>query len=649
KQRKDEQNTDLPFAANSLRKNFRDYAYWQPRLRTDENGRASFKTIFPDDITNWRTFVIAMGNKKYTGYAEGNIKSFKAISGNMALPQFAVAGDSINVIGKALNYLPDSIAAKRSFFINDSLIKESRIGFRNSWIDTFAVVTSINKDSLKLKYAIERDNGYFDGEERMIPVFPQGVMETSGFFAALNKDTSFSFQLGNDTSTIILYAQTSLLPVWEDEIESIRNYEYLCNEQLASKLKALLVQKKIDQYLKKDFKGEKNVLDLISKLNQNKTQSGLWGWWNNTEPSLWISLHVIEALTKAAQTGYTTSLNKPLLIDYLIYNLESYYGTEKLSALNLLYQLGAKADFKKYTDTLLKDSSKMNMYEKLRLAELRQKTGETISLDSLLLKPNHTAFGNVYWGEEGYRFFDNSIQNTLIVYRLLRAQQASADLLQQIRNYFLEKRKTAHWRNTYESSLILETILPDLMVNDSLPKPSSLAVSGKTVTQFPYSATIKGGQTISLTKQGSWPVYFTAYEQHWNKTPEKVAGNFEVSSLFEKNMAAVSQLKAGEPVVLKINVNVTADASYVLIEVPIPAGCSYQDKSQSHSNNEVHREYFKNKVSIFCSSLKKGSYSFSVSLLPRYTGRYSLNPAKAEMMYFPVFYGREEMKKISIR
>jgi hypothetical protein len=30
------------------------------------------------------------------------------------------------------------------------------------------------------------------------------------------------------------------------------------------------------------------------------------------------------------------------------------------------------------------------------------------------------------------------------------------------------------------------------------------------------------------------------------------------------------------------------------------------------------------------------------------SGLYTLNPAKAEMMYFPVFYGREGMKKVAI-
>jgi uncharacterized protein YfaS (alpha-2-macroglobulin family) len=155
-------------------------------------------------------------------------------------------------------------------------------------------------------------------------------------------------------------------------------------------------------------------------------------------------------------------------------------------------------------------------------------------------------------------------------------------------------------------------------------------------------------QAITFRKEGSLPLYFTAYQQHWNATPQKVAGDFSVRSWFEKSGRTITQLKAGEPVVMKIAVSVKADASYVMVEAPIPAGCSYSSKSQSFANNEVHREHFKQKVSIFCSSLPKGDYTFTVSLLPRYSGRYTLNPAKAEMMYFPVFYGREEMKKVRI-
>ena len=158
------------------------------------------------------------------------------------------------------------------------------------------------------------------------------------------------------------------------------------------------------------------------------------------------------------------------------------------------------------------------------------------------------------------------------------------------------------------------------------------------------------GGRISFNKKGRLPTYFTAYQQFWNEAPKKVSGEFDLSSSFEKGGQSLPfpRLKGGEPVVLKTQVSVKADAEYIMIEIPIPAGCSYREKEQPYYSNEVHREYFKNKVSIFCRSLSKGEYVFDVTLLPRYTGRFSLNPARAELMYFPVFYGREGMKEVDI-
>ncbi|MFV0468417.1 MAG: hypothetical protein ACK5MK_05760 [Dysgonomonas sp.] len=51
----------------------------------------------------------------------------------------------------------------------------------------------------------------------------------------------------------------------------------------------------------------------------------------------------------------------------------------------------------------------------------------------------------------------------------------------------------------------------------------------------------------------------------------------------------------------------------------------------------------------FKAKLSKGQHVFDVELLPRYTGRYTLNPAKAELMYFPTFYGNEEIKTTLIK
>lgn len=115
-----------------------------------------------------------------------------------------------------------------------------------------------------------------------------------------------------------------------------------------------------------------------------------------------------------------------------------------------------------------------------------------------------------------------------------------------------------------------------------------------------------------------------------------------------KGIKGNSVLQAGIPVEMVVEVEVKADADYVMIEVPVPASCSY-DSKDGRGPYEVHREYYRNKVSIFCDRLPKGKHMFTLKLLPRYTGSYTLNPARAELMYFPTFYGRNGMKQVLVR
>jgi alpha-2-macroglobulin len=639
---------DLP---NTLRRNFKDDGFWQPRLRTNDKGKAAFTVTFPDDITRWRTFYLAMTDKKQTGMTELSIRSFKPLSASLALPQFLVQGDSINLIGKVLNYNSDTATGSRKFFVNSSLLQQQNISVANARIDTFGLRVQ-TADSVKLKYTIEQNGGYFDGEERSIPVFVQGTRETDGMFAVLDKDTSFTIQPFNKNAAITLYAEASVLPVLLDEIDKVKRYEYLCNEQLASKLKALLLEKKIRKQLNQPFKEEKNIETIIAKLTQNRGRNFMWGWWANNDPSLWITLHVTEALLQAEAMGYTINLAKQPVIDYIVYNQESFYREDKVRALLLLKRLGAKADFKKYADSIDAHIKLLTMYQRLQWMDTKLQLGLPANTDSVLQWASRTMFGNLYWGEEGYRFFDNAVHNTLLAYSILRRQGGNEEMLKKIRYYFLEKTKSGQWRNTYESALILETILPDLLAEAGTATPPSFTISGTkniTVTNFPFTMQATAADTVTIAKKAGLPVYFTAYQQYHNAAPQKVSNDFEVTTVFENNGRTISQLKAGEAVVFKTTVNVKADADYVMVEVPIPAGCSYKSKEQGYAYNEVHREHFKNKVSIFCTALKKGSYTFTVELLPRYNGLYNLNPAKAEMMYFPVFYGREGMKVVEIR
>ncbi|WP_300599867.1 alpha-2-macroglobulin family protein [Niabella sp.] len=637
--------------SQTLRSRFSDEGFWQPRLATDENGEASFTITFPDDITSWKTRLIALTGQRQSGYLERSIRSFKTLSANFVAPQFAVEGDSMKVMGKLMNYTPLPETLTRSFKFMDTTLRHGELTVTHAHLDT-VLIAARGTDSLHFEYTLKQSNGYFDGERRSIPLYPAGVKETLGWFTVLPGDTATQYRFDKDKGTGTVRAETSLFPVLLDEMKRLRDYEYLCNEQLASKLKSLLLEKKLRTYMQEPFTYEQNIRAVLKKLNENKSMEGLWGWWQGTTVEPWISLHVVEALMEAERQGYATQLNTDLLYRYLQAKVADLGAGANPKLVRLLAQLNGNHVIRnwvqlKEADTLYTKRQK-TLYEQLEMLELKQEGGLKIHIDSLVKLHKQTMFGGIYWGEEGWRFWDNSIQNTLLMYRILRRAGGYSAALDQIRQYFLEQRKDGQWRNTYESSLILETILPELFDHNKKPRPAVVEINHTRFNTFPFEQQYEAGTVLQIKKEGDMPVYMTAYQQFQNRTPQAVSKDFTVSSRLLQDNRDVQTLKAGKNALLRVEVTARADADYVMIEVPIPAGCSYGTKMQNFWGVETHREYLKNKTAIFCTKMKQGTYTFDIMLMPRYTGNYVLNPAKAELMYYPVFYGRETIKKIAI-
>ena len=505
---------------------------------------------------------------------------------------------------------------------------------------------------------------------RAIPIYKAGILETHGEFAVLNDTTALRFTPDPALGTVTIHAEASAIQAFLDEIGNIDLYPHLCNEQIASKVKALLSKKRIYSLFGRKFKDDDKVTNLLRKLTANQNDGKLWGWWNREQTELWISQQVVEALLDAETEGYKTGLDRQALTDALLAGLNrrmpaaasdttGMRKNELLSLVGLLRKLDARIDYPRYC-AFIASIPDATLGNRLRTAEMLQQLAPDgmPAADSLLALASRTMMGSLYWRDKTpreptpRRFAQpdmSDVENTLTAYRILRAAGNRKAELEKIRNYFFEQRKSGSWRNTYESSRIVETIMPDMLEKDGGAfREASLTIDGQRFGKFPLTRTYAPGKEITVRKEGSMPVFFTAYQQAWNDKPEPAAEGFTVSTLFRKDGKPVTTLHAGERVELVATVTADSDAEYVMVEIPIPAGCSYDSKEKGDFWKETHREYYKEKVAVFCKKLRKGTYTFTVRLLPRYTGSYHLNPARAELMYYPVFYGRNEMKKCGV-
>lgn len=649
--------------AGSLRHDFRDDAFWQPRITTDAEGRARFEVAYPDDITAWNANFIAVGRRGSMAQQQKIVRSTMPVNARLSLPEFAVRGDSITAVGRLTDYLGDTIELWRTITVDRP--DSSRITLAESHVDLIPVV-SPDADSLTLSYTLRTLDGYFDGERRSIPLVRRGVEAAYGKAVVLSDTLPHTFTPDPSLGAATIHAEASVVDWLDQEIESLVDYRYSCNEQTASKLKAQLARRTICLARGKRFDGDRAVKQLVEQLTDPKrrTAEGLWGWWSGGSCTPWITSHIIEALDAAQKAGYKVTLDRRQMADALRLRLDRIVdgganGSIDCSAkamihtLLALHRLDPQSDCRRYLDAIASmGDDTADTWIRLRQAEAE--IGGTPTDREALLSRARTSFGGgLYWSDTtaAKRWLspdDDAIATTLAAYRLLRAQGGSEGELTAIRTWLCQRRSEGRWVNTYLSSRIIETILPDVLSSYDTLERAAVEIDGRRYDSFPLHLTLDADAPVKVAGNGAAPIFITLYQSGWEEQPQPRSEGFEIEVQMTVDGKAVSRLEKGVAAELRVKVEVEADAPYAMIEIPIPASCSYLSKTRRSNPQQLYRENFKDRAVIFCDRLPQGSHTFTIELLPHYTGRYHVNPAHARLMYYPTIFGRNAMTECSI-
>ncbi|TAE54571.1 MAG: hypothetical protein EAZ89_06505, partial [Bacteroidetes bacterium] len=640
-------------STSRLRHNFSDHAFWQPRLRTDANGKASFPVTYPDDITRWNTYALAVASHKRTGLAAASTQSYLPLSGRLFLPRFAIAGDSIRAIGSTQNLSGDSVSVSRSLRIGEKTLFSASGGLLYAQTDTLAFSVPAGADSTTLVWRVETPGGYFDGEQRSLPVYPVGAPAFSGGFYPLPGADTLHLAFDPAHGPVQLRLEADLIGVYRSELQRLHSYKHYCNEQAASKLKALLLDKRLTEKSGKAFHGESDIRSMIRRLEKSQSEKGYWGWWDNGFPEIWITRHAASALIEAEKAGYTVKFRRAELTEYLLFRLPVMGVDDRLRSLYILRDLGAKADFAAVLDSVSR-IKKLSFPLYVESQRLRQLCGLSYDSDSLLRAAQHTLSGNLYWTGTGVFPDAADMDVTLTVYALMRDGGADARTQELIRRYLLEQRRyQGCWRNTYEAARALDALLPEVLAGAKSLTEKKVHLSGAlldSVRTFPYTRMFVAGDSLHLRAKGGGMLYASLSQTWFDPAPEPLSGELSVRTWLGDKNSPQTVLSAGKPVTLTAEVEVRGDAEYVLVEIPIPAGCSYESEVPAlYVNGESGREYRREALSIYCQRLVPGTHRFEVRLVPRFAGRYTLNPAHAEPMYVPFMGGREAVKKVEVR
>ncbi len=651
---------------NGLRRNFSDVAFWQPRLFTDKTGTVRFETTFPDNVTKWETVVYAMNRRLQTGTFRRSIRSYKPLMAELKTPRFLVEGDQSTLVGTIRNYLDGQrIVGTTQFCVGADTLKQRDVNLTEGFHETLPMQAA-NTDSVTISYLFTREDGYKDGEEYTIPILPQGTELAQGTLGILSDAETVSVQSGKDEEVVVSITDNQL-DIYKESVNFLTGYRYLCNEQLASKLIGLLAYQQYMQGIGEKAKGDKAIRTIIRRLMNHQNKHRLWSWWGNSEnTSFWMSAHILRALKMAKDAGYPVDLNlNGLKVEYA--HIRPYRGMklEDIEILHALHDWKVEADYsaavrllepfvrqlEQKEDSLASRNKHYRplsyLKEKLLLWEIKQQVDSVNVGDSVRYYLKKDVLGGVYCddGRRTHYWEGNHMINTLIAYRVIKNDSSLCKLKENMQLYIL-RTKERGW-NTYQASAAVATVLTDLLTgSERNGTGTSVSVSGKEnkrIMEFPYYARLTAGDSLFISKTGKEPLLYSVYSTK-RVMDARESDAFKVEAALEKD-----SLVAGVPVMLTVTLQVKQEgAQYVMLEVPIPAGCSYASKPVNFSRSEVYREYFKEKTVIFSEKLPVGTYQFTIPLLPRFTGKYTLNPVKVELMYFPVVNANNEGRKIWI-
>ena len=180
-----EQNGDSADAANAVRKNFAETAYFNPTLRTDAEGKASISFILPSSLTEWTFNAFAFDRTLNSGTLTDKVVARKQLNAQVATPRFLREGDWMQWPVSLYNRSEQSQKGNLYLDIIDASTRETLQSFSQPYdLEAGKSLTlhwewevPMGCPNIAVRVMAKAEN-FSDGEEHEIPILPRNITVT---------------------------------------------------------------------------------------------------------------------------------------------------------------------------------------------------------------------------------------------------------------------------------------------------------------------------------------------------------------------------------------------------------------------------------------------------------------------------------------
>ncbi|MEX0781298.1 MAG: Ig-like domain-containing protein [Dehalococcoidia bacterium] len=319
-----------------LRQDFRNTAYWDAQLTTDENGFASVEVPLPDNLTTWRMQVRAVSGETLVGESTNELLSTLPLLLRPSLPRFLRVGDEVTLRLLARNATDAAMDVTvgieaEGVDLTDGDARTVRVEPRTSSTLEWPATVSTDGDA-KLTFRATSSTGLSDSVVQELPVYldvtPEttatgGVVKGASLFEALYLPVYALLNGGK----LEVSVQPTLTGVLSDELPWFAPprppYDiWESTDSISARLIATVAIQRAEQTAGTDAGRDSRIKTDLAELLARQAPDGGWRWCRGCrDSSPWISAWALLAIGEAERAGHSFD-------QAMLQRAESYITTE---------------------------------------------------------------------------------------------------------------------------------------------------------------------------------------------------------------------------------------------------------------------------------------------------------------------------------
>jgi uncharacterized protein YfaS (alpha-2-macroglobulin family) len=614
-----------------VRQDFRDTAYWNPAVLTDQTGRAQVSVTLPDNLTTWNMTAKGVTLATQVGEARVDILSTKDLLVRPVLPRFFVVGDKARLEAVVNNNtstnvtvdvrlsatgltLSGSAQQPLSVKANDKakVTWDVTVGAVDQVVVTFSAGSGSLQDAIRQTLPVLR------------PTSAETVATAGQVETKIVEQVVIPLDADRSAGELRVSLSPSLAAASRDSLAYLESFEYECTEQAVSRffpnavtylaLKKLGIQR---EELRKNL--EDNIARAAPRLYGLQNRDGGWGWWSGEASRPVLTAYALLALYTTRQAGFLVDSDVMTRAEqYLVADLNRSLDANNTSAYNerafvvfVLSEMGRTAMVSRAT-TLYDQRARLDLYGKAFLLMALKKTGQSQAQAVLseLTSAAITSATGAHWEEKQPDFWGmntNTRTTALAIMAIGRADPKNALLANAVR-WLMVARKEGHWETTQvtawsvlaltefmastgelSGSYTYQLTVNGKPIGDGSVDKSNVDQSRQLVVAIRDMLQTTSAEVAITRGPGDGKLYYSAYLNYFLPADKIAALNrgivvgrqyFAVDGqTLKPSDRQVESASIGDYVQVRLTVVAPNDLHYMVLEDPLPAGFEAVDNT----------------------------------------------------------------------